>query len=128
MLRRMSVHAAGLSEPKHAYVWENLAAPTFHDGAAASFAKKKVTGKLRQYAIAGSLHLDHLAGLGGSAANVQALTLNAFQLSRSLGLPEAEARAKLDRLLIQHGKEWRSFVHSLGQNSFVADWAIHENI
>ena len=128
MLRRMSVHAAGLSEPKQAYVWEDLGASTFDDGAAASFPRNKVTGKLRQYAIAGSLHLDHLAGLPASAANQQALSLNAFQLSQSLGLAQAEVSAKLGRLLIQHGKEWRSFVQSLGQNSFVAEWAIQANL
>ena len=128
MLRRMSVHAAGLTEPKHTYVWEDLSASTFNDGAAASFAEKKMTGKLRQYAIAGSLHLDHLAGLRRSPANARALTLNAFQLGRSLDLPETEARARLDRLLTQHECEWKSFLQSLGQNSFVADWAIHANL
>jgi hypothetical protein len=87
-----------------------------------------VTGKLRQYAIAGSLHLDHLAGLQESSANLQGLTLNAFQLSRSLGLPEADVRTKLYRLLTQHRNEWKGFVHSLGQNSFVADWAIQANL
>jgi hypothetical protein len=42
MLRRMSVHAAGLTEPMHTYVWENLAAPTFKAGAAAAFPEKKL--------------------------------------------------------------------------------------
>ena len=125
MLRRMSVHAAGLIEPKHSYVWENLAASTFKAGAAPSFPKNKMTGKLRQYAIAGSLHLDHLAGLLDSPANLRTLALNAFQLSRSLGLPEADVRVKLDRLLVQHGSEWKGFMNSLGQESFVANWAIH---
>ncbi|MGH9502242.1 MAG: 7-cyano-7-deazaguanine synthase [Terriglobales bacterium] len=125
MLRRMSVHAAGLTESMQTYVWENLAALTFKAGADPSFPKKKVTGKLRQYAIAGSLHLDHLAGLRDSPANLRTLGLNAFQLSRSLGLPEADVRAKLDRLLTQHGNEWKSFMNSLGQKSFVSNWAIH---
>jgi Queuosine biosynthesis protein QueC len=124
MLRRLSVHAAGLTERKDTYVWENLEAPGFRDGAAPSFPKKKVTGALREYAIAGALHLDHLAGLRHSAANARMLNLSAFQLSRSLGLPEIEARAKLDRLLTQHENEWKSFMFSLGRTSFVADWAI----
>jgi hypothetical protein len=83
-----------------------------------------MTGALREYAIAGALHLDHLAGLRGSPANAPTLDLSAFQLSRSLGLPKAEVSAKLDRLLMQHGSEWGSFMDSLGQSSFVADWAI----
>jgi hypothetical protein len=124
MLRRLSVHAAGFSEPKERYVWENLSARTFPAGAAASFGQEKITGALREYAIAGALHLDHLAGLLDSPANTRMLNLNAFQLSGALGLPEADTRAKLDRLLRQHSSEWKNFMLSLGQNSFVADWAL----
>ena len=127
MLRRMSVHAAGLSEPSTTYVWENLGAPAFRQGAAASFPRKKITEKLRQYAIAGCLHLDHLAALLESPANQGGLELQAFQLARVMGMPESEALAKLHRLLNQHASEWKAFVHSLGQNSFVADWAIYGN-
>jgi 7-cyano-7-deazaguanine synthase in queuosine biosynthesis len=127
MLRRMSAHGAGVSEPNTGYVWENLSAVTFRQGAASSFPRKKITEKLRQYAIAGALHLDHLAALPASPANQGSLELQAFQLSRSLGMPETEVQAKLHRLLVQHGNEWKGFVHSLGRNSFVADWAIYGN-
>jgi 7-cyano-7-deazaguanine synthase in queuosine biosynthesis len=123
MLRRLSVHGAGLTEPRLTYVWENLQAPTFQSGSAISFPEKKKTGALREYAIAGALHLDHLAGLRSSPANALALQLSAFQLSRSLGLPELEVRKKLDRLLMQHEREWGTFMNSLGQTSFLADWA-----
>ena len=37
MLRRLSVHAAGLEEAKDRYVWEDLSASTFSTGAAAIF-------------------------------------------------------------------------------------------
>ena len=124
MLRRMSIHAAGLQESKETYVWEDLDAKTFEKGAASSFPKTKITGKLREYAIAGALHLDHLAGLQASRADAQTLALNVFQLSRSLGIPETDVQAKLNRLLSQHETEWKEFVHSLGKNSFVDKWAI----
>ncbi len=88
MLRRMSIHAAGLKELKETYVWENLDTKNFDEGAASSFPKTKITGKLREYAIAGALHLDHLAGLQASRADAQTLELNVFQLSRSLDMPE----------------------------------------
>jgi 7-cyano-7-deazaguanine synthase in queuosine biosynthesis len=124
MLRRLSVHAAGLSEPCENYVWENLSATTFAAGAAAAFGPEKITPALREYAIAGALHLDHLAGLPDSAANAGILNRNAFHLSKSLGLAEVDTRTKLDRLLRQHNYEWKNFMLSLGQNSFVADWAL----
>ena len=128
MLRRMSIHAAGLIESRQNYVWEDLTSRSFDEGAAPSFPKRKITKKLRQYAIAGVLHLDHLAGLRMSPANARTLDLNSFQLSRSLGLPELDVQSNLNRLLIQHENEWKDFVHSLGQNSFVANWAIQANI
>lgn len=123
MLRRLSVHAAGLSEPAGTYVWEKLSASTFLSGAAAGFTRKRKTGALREYAIAGALHLDHLAGLRHSPANTGALKLHAFRLSRSLGGPEAEAAKKLGRLLAQHEDEWEAFMRSWGSNSFLAQWA-----
>jgi hypothetical protein len=128
MLRRMSIHAAGLSESRETYVWEALDAKTFEAGAAPAFPKDKITGKLRQYAIAGTLHLDHLAGLQSSSADAQTLALNIFQLSRSLGLPEPDVQTKLQRLLTQHETEWKEFVHSLGKTSFMAKWAIHASL
>jgi 7-cyano-7-deazaguanine synthase in queuosine biosynthesis len=124
-LRRLSVHAAGLSEPPTVYVWENLGVAKFREGAAREFPKKKITSKLRDYAIAGTLHLDHLAGLRASAANAGALNLSAFQLGRSLGLSQDDARTRLDRLLRQHESEWKSFVQAQGRNSFIADWAVY---
>lgn len=123
MLRRLSVHAAGLAEPKSTYVWEDLGASTFDGGAAAAFDRKKITGAMREYAIAGALHLDHLAGLRHSPANVRAIDLSLFQLGEACGLPEVEGRARLERMLSRHESEWKNFMDFLGPNSFVAGWA-----
>jgi hypothetical protein len=123
MLRRLSVHAAGLAEPKTTYVWEDLCAENFSAGAAASFDPGKITRAMREYAIAGTLHLDHLAMMRQSPANARTLALSAFQLGRACDLPEAEARTRLDRVLGQHEAEWKNFMGFLGQSSFVADWA-----
>lgn len=122
-LRRLSIYAAGLAEPRERYVWDDLSAPTLWDGAAASFDRKKITDRMREYAIAGVLHMDHLAGFSDSSPNTQRLNLSASLLSQVLGMTEVEIRAKLERLLQQHASEWKSFVASLGENSFVADWA-----
>jgi 7-cyano-7-deazaguanine synthase in queuosine biosynthesis len=120
MLRRQSVHAAGLSEPCEIYVWENLGASKFEAGAAKGFGK--ITRALREYAIAGALHLDHLAELRDSALHKDALKRQAHQLARSQRLAPAEAETKLDRLLQRHHTEWRGFVRSLGPDSFVRNW------
>lgn len=124
LLRRMSLHAIGGTEDKETYVWEDLSATRFEDGAAPAFRIRKPRGALYEYAIAGTLHLDHLADLLHSSANQAAVDRQVFQLSRSLGSPEEETRRRLERLLMQHQEEWRSFVDSLGPRSFVAQWAL----
>lgn len=86
LLRRMSVHAAGLKEAPETYVWENLGAASFERGAAPSFPKRRITRAMREYAIAGALHLDHLAQLRHSASNAGMLDLFSFQLAGSLGI------------------------------------------
>lgn len=122
MLRRLSVHAAGLTESSATYVWEDLSAPTFAAGAAVGFSK--VTKALHEYAIAGALHLDHLAAFRQSAANKSTLDLAVSQLGRSRAEPQSEVRAKLDCLLGRHESEWKGFLAALGVNSFVANWAV----
>jgi 7-cyano-7-deazaguanine synthase in queuosine biosynthesis len=122
MLRRLSVHAAGLKEKKETYVWEDLSAKTFKAGAASGFKQSKITSAMREYAIAGALHLDHLAGILDSPANAPKIDLTAYQLGESLGISEEQARKKLNRLLQQHGREWKDFMDSLGKNSFIHEW------
>jgi 7-cyano-7-deazaguanine synthase in queuosine biosynthesis len=120
MLRRLSVYSAGLTEKRETYIWENLKAHTFEDGAAAGL--KKIDRAQRQYAIAGTLHLDHLANLKESPIHASTIRLNASQLAKALGLPEHLARNKLDRLLDNHASEWKAYMSSLGSKSFVNHW------
>lgn len=120
MLRRLSVHAAGLSEPKSTYVWEDLGASTFEGGAEKSF--DKITSALHEYAVAGTLHLDHLAGLKESPLHAAAIKRQARQLALSRKISVEDAEEKLFRLLSQHQTEWRKFVHSLGKSSFIRSW------
>jgi len=102
---------------------EDLSASSFEGGAAPSFPKRKVTGAMREYAIAGTLHLDHLAQVRNSEANSAMLDLFCFQLCGSLGIEKGDVCSRLDRLLTQHETEWKDFMGSLGKNSFLANWA-----
>jgi Queuosine biosynthesis protein QueC len=120
MLRRLSIHAAGLSEPNETYVWENLKASTFEEGAASGL--KKIEKVQREYAIAGTLHLDHLANLRGPDVNSPGIRLNEKQLAKALGISDQDVQTHLDRLLDQHKKEWKAFMISLGPKSFVSRW------
>ena len=122
LLRRMSVHAAGTCEAPETYVWENLSANRFEDGAAPAFTHREPTGALHDYAIAGVLHLDHLANLRRSPASTAAIGRQAYLLDRSLGLDERDTQTKLEGMLQRHEEEWQDFIDSLGPRSFVAQW------
>lgn len=119
MLRRLSVHAAGLSEAPETYIWEDLRVASFESGAVAGF--KKISTQ-RNYAIAGTLHLDHLAGLRQSQIHAHGLESCIHQVAPALGKSQPEVRAGLDRLLARHEKEWEEFTEFLGPNSFVSRW------
>lgn len=125
MLRRMSLHAAGIVESPNVYVWEDLGAATLDAGASPKFSREKIPGAMREYAIAGALHMDHLAALRHSPANSAQLNLNRFQLGQALNLSQSDICSRLDRLLAQHEKEWKAFMNSLGPSSFIAEWAVH---
>lgn len=126
MLRRMSVHAAEAVEPQDQYVWERLDVAAFENGVAAGFAPKRITKKMREYAIAGTLHLDHLAALRRVPRNANPLEVPALHLSQALSVDRAEVRRRLERLIAQHATEWSAFVSSLGERSFVAEWAVEK--
>ena len=121
LLRRLSVHAAGLDEPQDIYVWENLGAATLREGAASEFTH--VTGALSDYAIAGVLHLDHLAAMAGSSLHEAVVRRVARQVALSLHEDVGEAKLKLSDLLLRHRAEWLSFLDRLGPTSFVTKLA-----
>lgn len=120
MLRRLSVHAAGLTEPRETYVWETLKAPHFEDGAAKEF--NNITPALREYALAGVLHLEHFSLIRGSTQHDLLKRRVSSELARSLAEPQAAVAAGLDRLLQQHAAEWSAFTNDLGPGSFVRRW------
>ncbi|MEM7547708.1 MAG: 7-cyano-7-deazaguanine synthase [Pseudomonadota bacterium] len=119
MLRRLSVYAAGQSEPKGTYLAENLSAARLADSVPASF--DKVNKAFTQYAIAGVLHMDHLADLATNDGQ-PVLRRNATDLAEVLGRTASETEANITQMILQHSVEWRAFVASLGGRSFVQNW------
>ncbi len=120
MLRRLSVHAAGLNEPHENYVWESLQAETWEAGAAKDF--DKFTPALREYSIAGILHFQHFALLRDSMQYELVKRRTTNELASALTEPSTVVAQNLDRLLQQHATEWSAFIDSLGPRSFVKQW------
>lgn len=120
LLRRMSMHAAGLLEPPGTYIWD-LRAKAIEDAAPSD--SRVATLAARQYAIAGVLHLDHLAALPVSSRHQGAIRRVVREIASAIGEDVAETEKNLLSMLNQHRREWIAFVESLGPQSFVAKLA-----
>ncbi len=117
MLRRLSMFIAGLAEPADAYIWENLSASTFEAGVATGFTG--ITDSMREHAIAGVLHMDHLADLATASSAVRAVRRVARETAEVLHEDPVEVEGRLRSLLSRHAAEWRRFLGALAPESFV---------
>ena len=121
MLRRSSLHAAGYSEDSSMYVWENLNASEFWEGVNPEYKNRDEVR--RTYAIAGVLHMDHLAALPRDPNLEIIVQRQALQLMPALDLSFDEITTRIKRLLEAHAEEWSAFLASLSNDSFVQQWA-----
>lgn len=119
MLRRMSVHAAGLTEEPGIYICTDLTAASLDEAIHPDFTRR--SDAFGQYAIAGSLHLDHMADMAGAEAR-PSVRRHAALTAAALGISAEEAERNLAGMLERHAAEWNSFVDDLGARSFVRKW------
>jgi hypothetical protein len=121
MLRRLSMHTAGIQEPEGTYAWENLHAADLV--AAAPDKYKDSIGIQQDYAIAGTLHLTHLARLRASYDYGDIAARHAREIADATSGDQAAVRRWLDEFLQRHEAQWRSFLATLDAGSFVKQWA-----
>lgn len=119
MLRRMSIHAAGLTDDPRNYICGDLSAPTLDQAIHKDFTRRSAA--FREYAIAGTLHLDHLAEMA-VPENRLAVERHAALTGTALGIAAADTEARLAGALQRHAVEWSLFVKELGARSFIRDW------
>jgi 7-cyano-7-deazaguanine synthase in queuosine biosynthesis len=119
ILRRLSVHAAGLAESSDTYALEDLSAPRMEAGMARGFDLQRLQGKQQDYAVAGAMHFDHLAALRKSEDQQGALGLAVRELARALDETEGSVTQSMNEMLAEHEEEWWAFVRSLSPNSFI---------
>ncbi|MES9897549.1 MAG: 7-cyano-7-deazaguanine synthase [Sedimenticola sp.] len=121
-LRRMSVHAAGLTEQVDTYLWHDLNAEKFEEGAAKNRDAMHDYKAHRKYAVAGMAHLKDMAKIHRRPSEKSSLELHALQLARLLGMDHDEAMRKQILLLQKHEYEWEQFLSSLDPRSFLMKW------
>jgi hypothetical protein len=83
---------------------------------------KRLSNRYREYAIAGALHMDHLADMASADAR-SSLKRHAALLGPALDITAAEAEARLAELMEKHASEWAAYLRSAGKKSFLKQWA-----
>lgn len=119
MLRRMSIHAAGLTDDDNAYVCSDLRAQTIDCSVQPGF---RIRGRsLREYAIAGTQHLDHMADLV-LPQHRAVLRRHALLVGPALEMPAAAVEEALTAMLHRHATEWNNFLQDRGARSLLRQW------
>ena len=121
MLRRTSLHAAGYQESAGKYLWENLGAEDFAQGANSAFERRNQSQF--EYAVAGTLHMDHLAALKDDPDLEKIILRHAIPVAAAMGLSVEDTKNRIIGMIETHAAEWSAFLHDLPAKSFVRNWA-----
>ncbi len=119
LLRRMSLHAAGVEEPPERYAIADLQAARLSD-ALPNKDSFRATSTLYDYGYMGARHLQQLADL--ASVPDAALKRHAFQIAEALGSSLGDVTSKLRDMLVQHSQEWAAFEKHQGDKSFLQLW------
>ena len=119
LLRRMSMHAAGVSEPADTYTISDLTVAEYKDAIPRSN-RIRLSRTMVEHGSVGARHLQQLADMAELPDT--ALQLHVFEIARATCASEQDTRDNLRELLVQHAHEWRDFVNAQGQHSFINSW------
>lgn len=119
LLRRMSVHAAGIEEPDHTYIIADLTVPAFRD-ALPGREKVRLSRTMAEYGSVGARHFQQLAVMADLPD--AALNVHAFEIARATGEAQEDVLKNFRNMLLTHAKEWRAFMAAQGKQSFLRSW------
>lgn len=119
LLRRVSFHAAGVSEARDTYVVSDLAATDASD-ALSVIHQKADRDIMIEYGSVGTRHLQHLAELADLPDD--ALRNHASQIGAAIGESTEKTLTNLRKMLSTHAVEWRAFLSAQGEQSFLKSW------
>ncbi len=119
LLRRLSLHAAGVSEPSDAYVVSDLSVGSV-DEALIGIASKVDRQTMIEYGAAGFRHFQHLAKM--AQWDEGKIRVHVSEVAAALGATKEETNRNLKKLLQQHASEWAAFITSQGEESFLLNW------
>lgn len=119
LLRRLSLHAAGVKEALGTYVVSDLSASGSGD-ALSAIPQKADRDIMVEYGSVGARHLQHLAEMAGLPDDT--LRVHASQIAAAIGESNEETLKKLRTMLVTHAEEWRAFLSAQGEKSFLKSW------
>ncbi|MDV4153852.1 MULTISPECIES: 7-cyano-7-deazaguanine synthase [Rhizobium] len=119
LLRRMSLYAAEVAEPKDTYVVADLTAAEV--GVALSAITAEADRDIMiEYGSVGARHLQHLAEM--AELPDAAMRPFASQIAAATGEAYEQTLRNLRMMLMTHAKEWRTFLSAQGDESFLKSW------
>lgn len=120
LLRRQSLLAAGLDDPKEVYLWANLCAPRMSE--ATSPGSRATKPDDERHAKCGASDLAALGNLPGSDFGDKRIAHASAELEILEGAEMEDVSRKLRRLLVAHREEWQTFVAAQKGESFLKKW------
>lgn len=119
ILRRFSLHAAGIEESADTYVISDLRASDVFE-AMSAVADPNDKDNMLEYGTVGVRHFQHLADMR-HWDNIE-LEVFSLEIAEAMDLSETDALTKLQKLLGAHAQEWQAFLADQGKQSFLLKW------
>lgn len=120
LLRRMSMHAANITEPGDMYVVQDLASEDLQK-ALTKIHVRAYRKTMIDYGIAGVRHLQLFAEM--ATVSDEALRPYVIELTKVVEGKEDKTLKNLRGLLMTHANEWKAFLQAQGEKSFIRNWA-----
>lgn len=115
LLRRQSLHAAGLRSDIENYLWDNLSEPTL----SRAVVNRHTAPNDERQALCAVLEMQQFADL---SSEPERLIAAAAELSPFLNEQPHQIEVRLGHLIAAHAAEWQEFRLGLGPESFINRW------
>lgn len=119
LLRRLSMHAAGITEKPDTYVISDLGAQDVN-GALSCVHRKVDQDIMTEYGSVGVRHLQQLADMADLPDSE--LRVHVWEIAAATGADYNETLTNLKALLMTHAQEWQAFMSAQGKQSFLRSW------
>lgn len=121
LLRRMSLHSAGINEDPSGYVIYDLGTSDLKK-AMKDIRTQNARDNMIEYGLAGVRHFQHFADF--AAHTEEDLRVHIFDIAEATGLSQEIVYRNLKALFKSHAQEWQAFIAAQGASSFLRDWLV----